>query len=152
MKSSLGISNFLEEISSLSHSVVFLYIFALSAEEGFLISVCYSLELREMPIKTTMRYHFMPVKMLLQNLPIDGVTKAKALGAMIFHAGTKILNGELVTSGGRVLGVTTTAPTLREAVDKVYRCVEVIHFDEMHYRKDIAARGLSTFHCSPKEK
>ena len=87
-----------------------------------------------------------------KNLPIDGVTKAKALGAMIFHAGTKILNGELVTSGGRVLGVTTTAPTLREAVDKVYRCVEVIHFDEMHYRKDIAARGLSTFHCSPKEK
>ena len=45
MKSSLGISNFLEEISSLSHSVVFLYFFALIAEEGFLISSCYSLEL-----------------------------------------------------------------------------------------------------------
>ena len=42
---SLGISNFLEEISSLSHSVVFLYFFALIAEEGFLISSCYSLEL-----------------------------------------------------------------------------------------------------------
>ena len=42
---SLGISNFLEEISSLSHSVVFLYLFALIAEEGFLISPCYSLEL-----------------------------------------------------------------------------------------------------------
>ena len=42
---SLGISNFLEEISSLSHSVVFLYFFALIAEEGFLISPCYSLEL-----------------------------------------------------------------------------------------------------------
>jgi len=40
-----GISNFLEEISSLSHSVVFPYIFALIAEEGFLISSCYSLEL-----------------------------------------------------------------------------------------------------------
>ena len=77
-----------------------------------------------------------------KNLPIDGVTKAKALGAMIFHAGTKIKDGELVTSGGRVLGVTTTAPTLREAVDKVYRCVEVIHFDGVHYRKDIAARAL----------
>ena len=45
MKCSLGMSDFLEEISSLSHSVVFLYFFALIAEEGFLISPCYSLEL-----------------------------------------------------------------------------------------------------------
>ena len=45
MKCSLGISNFLEEISSFSHSVVFLYFFALITEEGFLISPCYSLEL-----------------------------------------------------------------------------------------------------------
>ena len=45
MKCSLGISNFLEEISSLSHSVVFLYFFSLIAEEGFLISPCFSLEL-----------------------------------------------------------------------------------------------------------
>ena len=45
MKCSLGISNFLEEISSLSHSVLFLYVFTLMAEEGFLNSSCYSLEL-----------------------------------------------------------------------------------------------------------
>ena len=45
MKCSLGISNFLEQISSLSHSIVFLYFFALITEEGFLISPCYSLEL-----------------------------------------------------------------------------------------------------------
>ena len=45
MKCSLGISNFLEEISSLSDSVIFLYFFALIAEEGFLMSSCYSLEL-----------------------------------------------------------------------------------------------------------
>ncbi len=77
-----------------------------------------------------------------KNLPIDGVTKAKALGAMIFHAGTKIKDGELVTSGGRVLGVTTTAPTLKEAVDSAYRCVEVIHFDNVHYRRDIAAKAM----------
>ena len=44
MKCSLGISDFLEEIFSLSHSVVFLYFFALITEEGFLISPCYSLE------------------------------------------------------------------------------------------------------------
>ena len=45
MKCSFGISEYLDEISSLSHSVVFLYFFALIAEEGFLISACYSLEL-----------------------------------------------------------------------------------------------------------
>ena len=78
-----------------------------------------------------------------KNLPIDGVTKAKSLGALIFHAGTKLANGELVTSGGRVLGVTVTAETLREAVDKAYRCVDVIRFDEMHYRRDIGARALN---------
>ena len=77
-----------------------------------------------------------------KNLPIDGVTKAKSLGALIFHAGTKLAGDELLTNGGRVLGITTTAPTLQEAVDKVYRCVEVIHFDNIHYRKDIAARAL----------
>ena len=77
-----------------------------------------------------------------KNLPIDGIAKAKTLGATIFHAGTKISNGELLTNGGRVLGVTITAPTLREAVDKVYRCVEVIYFDDMHFRRDIAAKAL----------
>ena len=77
-----------------------------------------------------------------KNLPIDGVTKAKALGALVFHAGTKLSGDKLLTSGGRVLGVTVTAPTLQEAVDKVYRCVEVIHFDDVHYRRDIAARAL----------
>ena len=46
MKYSLGISNFLEGISSLSDSIVFLYFFALIAEEAFLISPCYSLELK----------------------------------------------------------------------------------------------------------
>ena len=77
-----------------------------------------------------------------KNLPIDGVTKAKALGALVFHAGTKLSGDKLLTSGGRVLGVTVTAPTLQEAVDKVYRCVEVINFDDVHYRRDIAARAL----------
>ena len=50
MKYSLGISSFLEEISSLSHSFVFLYFFALITEEGFLISPCYSLELCKKPV------------------------------------------------------------------------------------------------------
>ncbi len=77
-----------------------------------------------------------------KNLPIDGVTKAKSLGALIFHAGTKLVGNELVTNGGRVLGVTTTAPTIPEAVDKAYRSVEVIHFDDVHFRRDIAAKAM----------
>jgi len=56
MKCSLGISNFLEEISSLSHSVVFLYFFALIAEEGFLISFCYSLEKAMAPHSSTLAW------------------------------------------------------------------------------------------------
>ena len=80
-----------------------------------------------------------------KNLPIDGITKAKTLGATIFHAGTKILDDKLVTSGGRVLGVTVTAPTLKDAVEKVYKCVDVIKFEDMHYRTDIAAKAMKYF-------
>ena len=53
MKFSLGISNFLEEMSSVSHSIVFLYFFALIAEEAFLISHCYSLEICIQPFNIT---------------------------------------------------------------------------------------------------
>ncbi|MBE8954823.1 MAG: phosphoribosylamine--glycine ligase [Quinella sp. 2Q5] len=78
-----------------------------------------------------------------KNLPIDGVSKAKALGALVFHAGTKLRGCELLTDGGRVLGCAATAPTLREAVDKVYRAADVIHFDGMHMRRDIAAKAFA---------
>ena len=63
MKYSLGISNFLEEISSLSHSVVYLYLFALIAEEGFLISPCYSLELCiQMGISSLFSFAFLSLR------------------------------------------------------------------------------------------
>ena len=59
MKCSLGISNFLEEIPSLSHSVIFLYFFTLIAEEAFLISSCYSLELCiQMPVSFLCSFAF----------------------------------------------------------------------------------------------
>lgn len=77
-----------------------------------------------------------------KHLPIDGITKAKSLGALIFHAGTATIDGKIVTSGGRVLGVTAIDKDIRAAIDKVYKCVDVIHFDGMHYRRDIAARAL----------
>ena len=73
---------------------------------------------------------------------IDGINKAKALDTMTFHAGTAKVNDKLVTSSGRVLGVVARAEDLRTAVDKAYKGVEVIHFDNLHYRHDIAHRAL----------
>ena len=60
--------------------------------------------------------------------------------AAVYHAGTKLVNGHLVTGGGRVLGVTATAPTLKEALDKAYAAAEQIRFDGRHYRRDIGRR------------
>ena len=73
---------------------------------------------------------------------IDGLNKAKALDTLIFHAGTSKVDDKIVTSGGRVLGVVAKAGDIKTAVDKAYKGVEVIHFDNMHFRKDIAHRAL----------
>lgn len=74
---------------------------------------------------------------------ITGLDQAESQGAMVFHAGTGSKNGQVVTQGGRVLGVTAVANNLREAVDKVYQAVPAIHFDGMQYRKDIAHRAFN---------
>lgn len=66
----------------------------------------------------------------------------KLKGATVYHAGTALKDGRLVTSGGRVLGVTCTAPTLREAVKKAYDAASGITFEGAHFRKDIGARAL----------
>lgn len=61
---------------------------------------------------------------------------------IIFHAGTTLVGNELQTSGGRVIAATSTAETLEEAVRKSYVGVSTIHFQGMHYRKDIAHRAF----------
>lgn len=61
---------------------------------------------------------------------------------LCFHAGTKSVDGQIVTVGGRVLGLTAQAATLREAVERVYRAVERIEFEGRQYRRDIAFNGL----------
>ena len=64
--------------------------------------------------------------------------------AEVFHAGTKKLaDGTLVTNGGRVLGLSVTADTLRGAIDGAYAAAEKINFEDMHYRRDIGARALA---------
>ena len=60
----------------------------------------------------------------------------------VFVAGAKTENGKLLTNGGRVLGVTATAATLKEAIDKSYKAVEKVHFGNAFYRHDIGAKAL----------
>jgi phosphoribosylamine--glycine ligase len=75
--------------------------------------------------------------------PITGLDRADALdGVKVFHAGTSLADGRIVTSGGRVLGVTSRAPSLEAAVARAYEAVGCISFDGMQYRSDIAHRRL----------
>jgi phosphoribosylamine--glycine ligase len=71
--------------------------------------------------------------------PIEGIEDAKATGALVFHAGTAVRNGRLVTNGGRVLDVTARGPNLADARAAAYAACERITFPRMHYRRDIAA-------------
>ncbi len=73
---------------------------------------------------------------------IYGLDKALDQETMIFHSGTREVQGNPVTAGGRVLTVTAWAPTLRDAIDSAYRTVGKITFDGAYYRKDIGAKGL----------
>ncbi len=74
---------------------------------------------------------------------ITGIEEAeKDPDVVVFHAGTDIKNGEIITAGGRVLTVTAVGNTLKEAKEKVYKAVEKIHFEGAHYRKDIGNKGI----------
>jgi len=69
---------------------------------------------------------------------------AKLADVKVLHAGTKRDGGKIVTSGGRVLGVTATGNTLDAALQKAYEAASKIHFDGMHYRRDIGRHGRQT--------
>ncbi len=62
--------------------------------------------------------------------------------AIVFHAGTELKNGQVVTNGGRVLAVTSIGSTVQEARDKAYQAVQKISFEGAHYRSDIAQKAL----------
>ncbi len=75
--------------------------------------------------------------------PITGLDQAaKVPGVQIFHAGTSLSNGEIVSSGGRVLGVTAVATTLEDALHQAYKALAHIHFEGITYRRDIGHRAL----------
>jgi phosphoribosylamine--glycine ligase len=73
---------------------------------------------------------------------ISGIEAAES-EATVFHAGTRRVDGKLLTAGGRVLGVTALGADVRAARDKAYAAVERIAFEGAHFRRDIAARALS---------
>ena len=61
---------------------------------------------------------------------------------VVFHSGTRRLGKTIVTDGGRVLGVTAVADHLSSALISAYEAVNKIHFEGMHYRRDIGAKGI----------
>jgi len=73
---------------------------------------------------------------------IEGLEEAKAMGCIVFHAGTAKSNGNVVTAGGRVLGVTAIDETLEKAIEKAYRGVEVVKFEDSFYRSDIGKKAF----------
>ena len=76
---------------------------------------------------------------------ITGIEKAEALGATVFHAGTKIDSSQIVTDGGRVLNVTGVGENFEQALAQAYAGIECIHFEGMYYRRDIGFRVSSEF-------
>ena len=77
-----------------------------------------------------------------KGVPIHGLDDIAAEEAIVFHSGSAEKDGEIVTNGGRVLGVTAKDATIKGAIDKAYAAVEKINFDHMQFRRDIGARAL----------
>lgn len=71
---------------------------------------------------------------------IDGIKQAESLGALVFHAGTKLDDNNILTNGGRVLGVTALGDNLDDAIQKAYKYVDLINFKNAHFRKDIGIK------------
>jgi phosphoribosylamine--glycine ligase len=76
---------------------------------------------------------------------IRGVPEAEAKGTLVFQAGTKLQQGNLLTAGGRVLGVTAGGDHLTQAIQSAYAGVAQISFDGMQFRKDIGEKGLKRY-------
>jgi phosphoribosylamine--glycine ligase len=74
---------------------------------------------------------------------ITGVEDAEAHGALVFHAGTAMRDGQLVTSGGRILNVTGLGDTLEQARALAYEACDLVSFDGARFRRDIAAKAVN---------
>ncbi len=76
---------------------------------------------------------------------ISGIDRAEQSGVRVFEAGTKWQEGKRVTAGGRVLGVTASAPKLADALERAYQGVQQIEFAGAQYRRDIGKKGLKRY-------
>ncbi|MCF7854861.1 MAG: phosphoribosylamine--glycine ligase [Candidatus Pacebacteria bacterium] len=74
---------------------------------------------------------------------ITGLSEAETKGAVVFHAGTARKNNDVVTAGGRVLGVTAKGRDLQQALNRVYEAVDCIDWKDAYHRRDIAHRALA---------
>ncbi|MBQ6895127.1 MAG: phosphoribosylamine--glycine ligase, partial [Clostridia bacterium] len=63
--------------------------------------------------------------------------------SFVYHAGTSLKDGKVVTNGGRVLGITATADTLEEAISRAYAASEKVHFENKYQRSDIGKKALA---------
>lgn len=100
-------------------------LFDVSAEWDENVSGCVVLAVKGYPNK------------FVKGQKIQGLERAKAMGLEIFHAGTAQIKDDLVTSGGRVLNICAAAPTLKEAMEKIYNGISFIAFEDMFFRRDI---------------
>ncbi len=71
---------------------------------------------------------------------INGIAEAEATGAIVFHAGTQLKDGQILTDGGRVLGITAVEGSFEQAIASAYQAVAKINFEKMYYRRDIGHR------------
>ena len=71
--------------------------------------------------------------------PIAGIDEAEQTGALVFHGGTAMRDGHVVTNGGRILSVTALGNSIREARERAYAAVDLVSFEGAHARRDIAA-------------
>jgi phosphoribosylamine--glycine ligase len=76
--------------------------------------------------------------------PIRGVDEAERRGVQVYHAGTAVTDGQLRTSGGRVLTVVAKAADFASAIDHAYKGVAAISFDGMQYRRDIGRKAIGS--------
>ncbi len=77
--------------------------------------------------------------------PITGLAAAARVpGVEVFHAGSSLMDGQLLTAGGRVLAVSAAGNSLEEALGRAYQAMAEIHFEGMYYRRDIGHRALKT--------
>ena len=73
---------------------------------------------------------------------ITGLKEAEEAGAIVFHAGTKETDGNIVTNGGRVLGISALGKDIAEAIENAYKGVKQITFENMQYRTDIGKKAF----------